>query len=489
MRHFGVEAGFDQKEAWLSTFTPASFPMNTIKNQFNSSRKRSTSELTRRHFLKASALTAFAAAGSALVRPLWGQSPSPNSRLAVAAIGCGAAGQNQIKMIAPGERLVAICDVDEGMIAKTLELLKGAPQLPRVFTDYRRMFDEMGGEIDVVAVATPDHQHALPAMRAMDAGIHMLVQKPLSNNISECRYLAEAAAAHPKVLTQMANQAHFREGYRRLCEYIWAGAIGDVVETHSIMSRNFGGSVTPPVEPIPQGLNWDYWLGPAPMQDYHAGIQPFKWRSWREFGAGSLGDMGCHALDGVYWALKVDLANTFEITCLSQSPGTKELFTQNNVIRWDIPPRAGMPALKVFTYDRSEDKPEIMKQVEEQNGRTFTEGTLYIGTKGMIYTDMYGGGMRILPEEKHRAFPPPEPSLERLKHPMENLFSAIRNGTSTFSSFDGFAGAYTEFVLTGLLAMAAGPNKTVTWDCKSMKTGDPALDSLVTRSYRKPWVI
>ena len=202
---------------------------------------------------------------------------------------------------------MALCDVDEKIIANTIKNLGDKAKDPPVFHDYRKMFDKHAKELDAVLIATPDHHHAPAAIRAIRLGKSVFCEKPLTWCIYEARTLATEAKAN-KVHTSMGNQGHSGEGYRRLCEYIWAGAIGDVTETHSMLSRNFGGKGgRPKGEKVPEGLHWDEWLGPARAQARvprrAAPVQ--LGATWCEFGTGVMGDMGCHLLDGVFWALKL----------------------------------------------------------------------------------------------------------------------------------------------------------------------------------------
>ena len=182
--------------------------------------------------------------------------PSPNSKLATAVIGCGGRGESSLAA-ALGESLVAMVDVDDGRLAVAGKKAAESGAKPRAFFDYRRMFDTMHREIDAVFVATPDHHHAPAALRALQMDKHVFCEKPLCHDLGQARALAKAANQH-KVTTMMGNQGHCDEGYRRLCEYLWAGAIGDVVETHSWSGFvNGGAGGRPTVKPVPAGLHWD----------------------------------------------------------------------------------------------------------------------------------------------------------------------------------------------------------------------------------------
>jgi predicted dehydrogenase len=441
-----------------------------------------TARPTRRDFLRQSAATAgFLALPSILT------ARAPGEKLGVAVIGCGGQGSGN-PGVAANEHLVALVDVDEKALGKALKAVSAKVKAPKVYHDYRKMFDEKHKEIDVVLIATPDHHHAPAAIRAIERGKHVFVEKPMTWCLYEARRLTEAARKH-KVATQMGNQGHSGEGYRLLCEYIWAGAIGEVTETHSLMERSFGGAGGRPAgKPVPKGLHWDEWLGPAETRDYHDGLHPFSWRSWCEFGTGTLGDMGCHVLDGVFWALKLGEAKKFAVECVSQKGGSKEMFPQDNHLRWHVPARAGMPALVANSYDR--EWPKGVKDLEKKFGVKFTGGTVYVGTKGVMVTGTYGDNPRILPREKHEAFGKPKKVLARSKHGVRgDLLAAARGGEAPSSNFD-YAGPFTEWVLTGVLASRAGAGKKLEWDVAKLEcANDKDVNRFVKRAYRKGWEV
>ena len=283
---------------------------------------------------------------------------------------------------------------------------KGWGANPKTYYDYRKMLDEVGKDIDVVLIATPDHHHAPAAMRAIMLGKHVFCQKPLAYNISECHALAKAAKEN-KVLTQMGNQGHCGDAIRRVCEYIWAGALGNVTEVHAILGRNFGGTGGRlPTKPVPAGVHWDEWIGPAAFREYHEHLDPFEWRSWREFGTGTIGDMACHNMDALFWALKLGEAKSYTIECTNQKGGSKEMFPTDNVVRWDVPARGDMKAVKVFSYDHGGIRPQIMIDVEKKFGRRLPE-ELFVGDNGLYI----GNDSRIIPEEKFKEIPQPPRTL------------------------------------------------------------------------------
>ncbi|MBA4064620.1 MAG: oxidoreductase [Isosphaera sp.] len=440
--------------------------------------------LSRRKFLLASA--AVAAAPRTYAAPTFLRDKAPNEKLGIAVIGCGGQGGGN-PGTAAGERLVALVDVDDKKIAEAVKKVADKVPNPPVFHDYRTMFDKLGKDLDAVLIATPDHHHAPAAARAIRLGKSVFCEKPLTWCIHEARTLTTEARKH-KVHTSMGNQGHAGEGYRRLCEYVWAGAIGDVTETHSLMTRNFGGTKgRPESKPVPDGLHWDEWVGPAPARDYHDGLHTFGWRNWTAFGTGTLGDMGCHILDGTFWALRLAEAKAFAVECVAQTAGSGEMFPQNNHIRWTFGPRGKMPAVTVNSYDSK--WPDKIAELEKEHGEKFGGGTVYLGTKGIMATDTYGGNPRLVPKKAHEAFPAPEKTLPRSKGGVKgDLLAACKGGPEPSSGFD-YAGPFTEFVLTGVMASRVGPGKKIAWDVEKMAADLAEANKLVRREYRKGWEV
>jgi hypothetical protein len=469
--------------------------------------------LTRRRLLK----TAAAGAGAAIAARVFpAPAPlaqaAPNSTLATAVIGCGNQGLVSVNAAA-GERLVALVDVDEGHLEKTRQwLTEHHPELKQsgvaTFSDFRKMFDKMHKQIDAVFVATPDHTHAVAAMMAIKHGKHVYVEKPMAKYIAEVRALAEAARRQ-RVITQMGNQGHSGEGIRRLCEYIWAGAIGNVVECYAWAPTGRGGvGGRLPTKPVPQGLHWDEWIGPAPYRDYHDELHPQLWRSWWDFGCGSVGDWGCHNLDGVFMALKLGQPESIE--AVEQIGGSNERFPLVNVICWTFPARGNAPPVKVYWYDgyrpntdpnikdeegnvaeKVQNRPPIVLELEKKYGRDLKNGgTLYVGDKGMMVSGNYVGSPRIIPEEAHKAFPVPPKTLPRVKGTHAGDFlRACKEGEQPSASFE-YSAALTEMVLLGCLAIRAGKGKKVRWDAAAMKCPDmPELDPIIKPQYRPGWTL
>ncbi len=450
--------------------------------------------LNRRRFLQRAAALAGTAAGAQFIgMPALLSAPAPNSKIGVAVIGVGGMGGYSFGA-AMGEQLVAICDVDDNVIAraqKEFSEKKPDQPAPKSFFDYRKMLDECQKDIDAVLIATPDHNHAPAAIRAIHLGKAVFSQKPLAHNIRECYVLAKAAR-EKKVLTQMGNQGHCGEAIRRACEYLWAGAVGDVTETHSILGRDFGGKGGRPAsKPVPPYLHWDEWLGPAPFREYHEGLHTFSWRSWRQFGTGTIGDMACHNLDVLFWALKINEAKQFTVECLRSSGGSEEMYPQGNIVRYEVPARGKMGPVRIHVYDSGGLRPEIMKETETKYEMKFGECTLFVGEKGLFHTTGTAGSYEFLPKERKNEFPAPEKTLPRAHGgPIEDLFYAIKKGGTPCSNFPDASGPLTAFALAGHLAQFAGIGKKVEWDVEKMAcTNLPDVNRYVRRDYRPGWEV
>lgn len=427
-------------------------------------------------------------------------------------IGCGARGAAHVATAA-GQNLVALVDADEKRLdsARALAKRKNAdPERIQVFTDYRVMFDKIAKRIDAVFIATPNHHHALPAMIAMQLGKGVYCEKPLCHTIAEARALSKMAARY-KVATQMGNQGHGGEGYRRLCEYVWAGAVGPITETHSWSDRANGGiGPRPASSPAPAGLHWDSWIGPAPFRDYHVDLHPHEWHGWHDFGNGSLGNMGCHVLDGVYWALKLGHPSRVEVERMFG--GSDQRYPTGTRIRWDFPERGELPAVKVYWYDGrigegdtgdgnkagpksrrgTPHLPPLLAELKKRYPDESFEsnGTLYVGKKGILYTGTYGGNMRVLPQKQMRETPKPAQTLPRISGITGDFLRAVREGKAdTVAGFD-YSAKLTEFTLLGNLAQRAGAGKPLEWDGPNMKvTNLTDLNRWVEQEPRKGWQV
>lgn len=435
-------------------------------------------KVSRRFFLMTSAATLAAAR----VRPASLKRlgyKSPNEKLNIAAIGAGGKGASDIEGC-KSENIVALCDADWKNAARTFAKYPNAKQ----YKDFRVMFDRQK-DIDAVTISTPDHAHAVAAMWAMERGKHVYVQKPLTHSVWEARKLTEAARKY-KVATQMGNQGHSNEGARQLCEMIWAGEIGSVKEVHAWTNRPLwaqGITEVPSAETVPDTLDWDVWLGPARERPFNSAYAPFKWRGWFDFGCGALGDMACHILDPANWALQLGYPASIE--CLKQEGRTPLCFPNKSIVRFEFPARGSMPPVTVTWYDGGEMPPRpesIDNDVKLGDG---SNGSLFVGEKGIITTGTYGQKTRLLPDKLMKDYKFPDPFLSRSPGHYRDWIRACKGGGESCSNFD-YAGSFTEVVLLGVIAQRF--DGKLLWDGERMKiTNNSEANGFVKEQCRKGW--
>ena len=439
--------------------------------------------ITRREFLGSGTL---AGAGFWLAsRTVWTEMKSPNEKLNIAGIGAGGKGADDLRKVS-SENIVAICDVDEQQAAGSF---KRFPRAKR-YKDFRVMLERQP-EIDAVTISTPDHVHAVAAMMAMKLGKHVYLQKPLTHSVFEARVLTRAASEYG-VVTQMGNQGHSVEGIRQCCEMIWSGAIGPVREAHAwTHSPIWPQGIPRPTEtpPVPATLDWDLWLGPAPYRPYHPAYLPVNWRGWWDFGSGALGDMGCHILDPIHWALKLGPPSSVE--AVSQVGCNEETAPKKEIVRFEFPQRGEMCPVTVYWYDGGNEcpRPEGVPEDEELGDPGGKQGALFIGDKGAMTVGHHGENPRLLPAEKMRDYTMPPKILPRVpdQDHFQDWIRACKGGNPACSNFD-YAGPLTETVLVGTIA-ARVPGKLV-WDSNEMKfTNSDKATRFVRREYRKGWTL
>jgi len=459
--------------------------------------KNSAKQISRRTLLHRTALaTAAFQIVPGHVLGLNGKTP-PGGKLNIAGIGVGGMGGQNLKKCAD-ENIVALCDVDANYADHTFKEHPGA----KVYTDYNEMLEKQK-DIDAVVIATPDHTHAPIAMACMRAGKHVYVQKPMEYSVGEARAMTEAARKY-SVITQMGNQGRSGEGVRIVCEWIWSGAIGAVREVHAWTNRPVwpqGIEVGRPAEtpPVPAGFDWDRWLGPAPLRPYHPAYHPQSWRAWCDFGTGSLGDLGCHILDCVYWSLKLKYPASVEANISTFWEGfwkntepKNENFPRSSIVRYKFPERDGLPPVSLTWWDGGLMPPRPEELEEGRQMGDSDGGVLFIGDKGKLICGCYGRSPRLIPETKMKEFQRPPESIERIpggeNGHEQNWLQAIKEGKPAISNFD-YAGPFAEMVLLGNLAVRF-PDRRLLWDGAGMKiTNDSDAQAFVKRTYRDGWTL
>ena len=440
-------------------------------------------QMTRRSFLKTSSIASAALSFPAVLRSQPAAAPqSPNNRLNVACVGVGGRGRAAIEGL-KGENFVAFTDVDETRAAKTFAEY---PDVPR-FSDYRRMFEQLGNQIDAVSISTPDHMHYPIAVAALQLGKHVFVEKPLTHTVAEARALAQLAR-EKNVATQMGNQGHASEGIRRLKEWFDAGVLGEVREVHCWTDRPGktwpqGGLKAPDhskfIPVVPPKLDWDSWLGVAAMRPYDPAYVPFNWRAYWDFGTGAMGDMGCHLLDGVHWILQLD--GPSEIHAVSGLQ-TELAGPSSAFLTFYFPQRGALPPLTLYWYEGG-----LMPPLPADIGtRPLPDnGTLVIGSKATALATLYYESVRILPETKMQELAPtlPPKTIPRIEggHFAEWI-RACKGGAPAGSNFE-IAARLTELCLLSNVAVRA--RRPIQWDAAAMKvTNLPEANRFLTKTYR-----
>jgi predicted dehydrogenase len=496
----------------------------------------------RREFLKDTTLAGvgFWVAGGVTLA----DSKSPNEKLNFACIGVGGKGDSDSSHVGRLGNVVAICDIDDDTLNKKAEEFPKAKK----YHDFRKMFDEMGKEIDAVTVSTPDHTHAIASITAMKLGKHVYCQKPLTHSVYEARLMRETAARH-KVATQMGNQGTASNGLRDAVEIIRAGAIGPVHEVHVWTNRPIWpqgaeailkvstartaalaalhGSLPSTLQgpSVPKHVHWNLFLGPARERPYDPIYHPFNWRGWWDFGTGALGDMACHTANMAFMALKLGYPTSVEARSDDINPETYPMWAR---ITFQFPARDGMPPVKLIWYEGNQSGRRVQPPTQyvrrrefrgnrgrgrsqqsdnetllagwlEKNGRLLPQGqtlagsgSLLVGEKGILFSpDDYGETFQLLPKKDFEGYQKPPKTLPRngkgdLGQKAEWV-AAIRGGSPALSNFN-YSALLTEAILLGDVAMRVG--KKLEWDGPNMQvTNHSEAEQYIKPHFRQGWTL
>jgi len=432
---------------------------------------------TRRTFLKTS--------GAAILGfPAIVRAANLNSTLQIAAVGCSGKGLSDITETGshPKAKFVGFCDVDTTHFEKADAKFPGVPH----FQDFRDMFAKLGDKFDAVTVSTPDHMHAYISLDAMRRGKHIYCQKPLSHTVWEARQM-KLQAAKSKVITQMGNQIHSAKEYRTAVKVLRDGAIGKIKAVHS-WQKNPGNGYTkltaPPAPgPIPASLNWDWWLGVAPYREYAPDVyHPFKWRDWQDFGAGTMGDFGCHILDPVFTALDLTAPISIRAENMGANPQTWPAAETISYVfpatKWTAEER-----LPLTWYDGGRQPDRALAQMPAGTELP-SGGSLFIGETGTMVLKHYAMP-QLYPVEKFSSYEIKEVPGTSHYH---DWVDAALSGTQTTDNFD-YAGPLTETVQLGNVATRV-PGVTLQWDAPALRIlNSPEAHRLLTQGYRPGWMI
>jgi len=464
------------------------------------------SNITRRQFIKR---TAAVGAACSIGFPSLIRAQGLNEKLQVGFIAAGGrAGAHTGAAHGQGCQCIAFAEVDKGRW-NGVHGKKGWENAAG-YTDWRKVFEKHGKQLDVVFVATPDHTHFAPSMTAVSMGIHCYTEKPLTWSVREAQLLAAAYANNPKVVTQMGNQGHAGKGWRIAYEYVKAGAIGDIVEFHTWTNRPVWpqGYKRPSYsDPVPDNLDWDAWIGPAAMRPYIAKYRagddiakddvgksiyhPFAWRGIVDFGSGALGDMACHTTDGIYSIMKPGYAATAEPIVMNGEVGDQ--WPKGMIVKSTYRAKDGRPGFTTYWYEGNKPDgtpymPEPPEEFKESGRRLPRTGNLVIGTKGkMLVRGDYWDRATLIPLSRHREFGEPTQLLERSPGHHQEFFMACRGEKPREFSQSNFSysGPMAANIQLGNLCARAG--KKLELNEAGKIVSDPKINDLAWREPRNDW--
>ena len=411
---------------------------------------------------------------------------APSDKLNIGCVGVGGMqGASDVRSVS-SETIYALCDVDE----KFLE--RAAAQLPdaKLYRDFREMLDKEHKNLDGITITIPDHMHASVALRAMERGVSVYCQKPLTQSVWEARLLTKAAEKY-NVVTQMCNQGYSSRATRVACEIIWNGDLGDITEVHSMSGGGFARGITewPPVEEVPKTLDWDLWTGRAAEHPYSAKIHPSNWRGFLDYGTQMVGDWGIHQLGPANWGLQLGSPTSVECTAVE---GVNPVTYPHYSCKMEFPerpnkyvPSGKMPPVTVYWYEGSmagNFKPPA--DLTEEDVKDYNE--IFIGAKGYMGTSGRGESVRLIPDSKMKGYKRPAKVLKRSPGHFEDWIQACKGGEAPCSNFS-IAGPYTEWILLGAVSWRF-PNEKLLWDGTNLRfTNNEKANEYVKPKFRKGW--
>ncbi len=458
------------------------------------------SRTSRRQFLKQStALGALATAGCATTT----RSRGLNEKLQVGFIAVGGrAGAHTKAAFEAGCQCVAFAEVDKTRWGGVLDR-EGWGEA-KGYTDWRKLFENHAKELDIIFVAAPDHNHFAPSMTAISMGIHCYTEKPLAWSVREALLLEKAYKKNKNVVTQMGNQGHAGMGWRMAYEYVKAGAIGEIKEFHSWTNRPVwpqGGKRPDWTDPVPDSLDWEAWIGAAPMRPYagpHESISrgrgpyhPFNWRGVVDFGCGALGDMACHITDGVYGIMEPDYAATAEPVIMTGP--VEEQWPGGMVVKSTFRAKGDWPAFATYWYEGKDKNgkpfmPEMPEELKAEGQKLPTNGNIIIGTKGKLMSSgAYWGSPQLIPYSRTKEFGRPPELLERSPGHHAEFFMACRGEKPREYSKSNFSYSGPMTTNIQLINLCARAGKKIELNEEGKVTSDPAINELAWREPREGW--
>lgn len=428
--------------------------------------------LNRRLFLKGTAASAMIAGTGFHQLASAAESTSPNELLDIACIAVANRASANVSGVS-SQNLVAFADIDDNYLDRAIT--QYASKKPNRYNDFRKLLDKEKS-IDAVVVSTPDHNHAPASMWAMQLGKHVYCEKPMTHTVHEAREMTKMAAKS-KLATQLGTQIHAGDNYRRVVEAVQSGAIGNIKHVDVWVGKGWGGGTLPTDKPpVPKNIHWDVWLGPAEYRPYSPIYLPAQWRRWWDFGGGTLGDMGCHYIDLVFWSLKLKYPTRVEAEGPAVDPQTCPL---GLTVNYQFPKTDVAPAVTMKWRDGDHCPKEI-------NGHKVPgSGVMFHGEKGMLLATY--GNFQLLPEDKFTSWTAPPQTIPKSTGHYNEWIQACKEGTPTTCNFS-YSGPLTETVLLGNVAFRAGG--PIEWDAEKLQvTNNDDANHYIERKYREGWRI
>ena len=383
---------------------------------------------------------------------------------------------------------------------------RGYEKIPE-FPTYQELFEKMGDGVDAAIIATNQQQHALPALLAMERGIHVYLEKPIAYSIEEADVLLRAAKKYG-VVTQCGHHGHSSPIMALAVEYVQSGALGQVRDVWCFDDRINSQAVVPPDAPVPAGLDWDLWVGPAEMRPYKTCYGPHQWYDWKGFGNGNIGNMGNHIMDASFFALRLNEVDPVSAELLDQRDGAPGSWPLRQTIDFKFPARKGLDPVTIHWFDGIKDGipvdrdhqnrigiatkreyqnlPPIVEELERKHGLPLGQaGTLWIGEKGVIWLNEFGSSMQFVPSSLRKQVKKPDPWLPRIrKSHVHEFFAAIREGRRANADFS-YGVPLVKTVLLGNVLAQTGVGR-LDWDGARV-TNNPSANAYLKTTYRKGW--
>ncbi len=393
----------------------------------------------------------------------------PSEKIRLGFIGVGGMGTGLLNTFKsfPDVEVAAVCDVHEPHRNRARELGGGKTE---AYDDFRRLLDRK--DIDAVAIATPDHWHAIIAILACQAGKDVYCEKPLAHRVNEGR--AMVAAAHKaKRVTQMGNLIHAGENYHRVAEIVQAGALGKISKATVWLAADRSGMGHPADSAPPAGCDYDFWLGPAPKRPFNPNRFTFNWRYFWDYGGGILTDFCCHIVDLVHWSLEVDAPRTVAATGGRYALDDNCEVPDTLEVLYEYEAKQG-PFLLVWSHTDASTHGLSEKQ----------PGIIFQGTNGTLIASY--NNHRIIPEPG-RSVPEVPRTLPRSVGHHREWLDAIKSRKTCSCNFD-YGHRLSTVGMLGNVSLWTG--EKLKWDAARERiTNHTEANRFLTKDYRAPWTL